>query len=1276
MINRHRLYLALTVLVTVTCSRDTTGPGSGPVRVTITGHNVVYLGSLPSYQATAIASNGDTIRSAVAWGSSDPAVATIDQNGVLDPLQLGRVVLTATVRNASDTIGVAIQLVPVVKIRVTPAQDSMYVGDSVHLIATLFDSIGEPLTGRQFQWKSSDTTHFTIDTTGLAVARRAGSAAVTVTVDSTVGGAFLESQLRVTTLVMPDSISLELHHPVIFIPGLFAATGTRLSDRGTVTWSASDSTVFQVSGAGGVTPVRLGSGWLDAAFAGLKESTLVRIIPERLKTVAVGISTYLYNSTMLKDSTIRVTASLVDSLNNIVTDNPVVWSSSDTTVLVVQGDTVPDAGATVKAVGYGNDVTITATSGGVSGTVPVWVALPASRMVVRPDSVQLAPGTSWPFNAYLLDSLGHQLAVKGNFDFTIQPLDTTIARGNGNAVIGVHPGRTLAVIAVSGFTDTVPVVVRSSTAGRMTWTVYPLELPEYTGPVFVDVRVLDTTGALITTPRTIHVWSTDTSVMSLGTATIAESSGYADFFFTSKRPGVATIYAQSDSIFGSTPAVTDAVTMPPVSVTPHIANLHQGDTLRLKANTSGHSYPITWSSSDPSRATVDTAGLVTAVNGGSVTITVAGLGTHDASSIAVISGTAPTITSISPDTLTPGASVTITGSGFDPSLASNSVQVNGIPANVTAASASSLTFTIASSAQYPCAPGGYGQLVVTSAGRVAAASSLFFATQFWDAHVGESRVLTGTGSQCVELEQRGGAYLMTLNNASTDPSTPTVFQVLGSYVVPADTPVTAAPPAPRPAVATSRFLDSLRTGVLMRRALLQQGRNLWQRFGNPLPGLAAARQAHPGLALSPGAAINGIVHVRVPRADRPDFCSSYVNVDARIVWTGAHTVVLEDTLAPLAGLIDQHLRPIGQEFDTAMYPILTKYFGDPLAMDAALGGTGHIAILLSPAVNAMGPLAFVSACDFFPEDEAPASNTSEIIYAQVPTVWAGGFASYTPDEWRRVLRSSLMHEAKHLTAYAVRLSRGIQPEEPWLEEASAVVAEELWTRNIYHSTWRGGTLYSKSLYCDVRPSFPECVDAPFAMFNAFAFLWEYASQADHRSPFGPTDDQDGSPEGSSWALLRWSIDQYASTEDGFLQALVQEPALTGVANLSARTGQPFSQLYSDWAVTMQLRDGGLPLPLSGIVPARFTFPSWNLADITDGMANDFPSDFPDAFPFHPRGGGEGFGMIYTDSLAGPGGAVMAFFMDGYQGGRQFLRLAGPTGGPPPANARVEIIRTQ
>lgn len=1272
MINRRRLYLALTVLATVTCSRDTTGPGSGPARIAITGHNVVYLGSLPLYQAVGITSKGDTIRSAVTWRSSDPTVATIDQNGVLSPIQLGHVVLTAALGKVSDTIGVAIQLVPVVKIRVTPAEDSIYVGDSVRLIATFFDSVGDLLTGRAFQWKSSDTTHFSIDTTGLAVARHAGSAAVTITVDSAVGGAFLESQLRVTTLVMPDSISLQLHHPVLFVPGLFAATGTRLSDRG-VAWSASDTTAFQVSSSGQITPVRPGSAWVFASLAALRESTLVRIVPEALKSIGVNCGGCY--SSVTHDSTVHISVVMLDSSGTEVDDNPVTWASSDSTILTVAGDTLPDAGAAIRGGKYGSAV-ITASSGGLKTSIPLQTVLLSTHLVVHPDSVEVAPGGYVFFYGYLEDSLGNTVARKAAGDFLTHTVDSTIARGSDNGLIGVRKGRTGAVIQVSGYTDTVPVIVRDSGTNAIHWTNDndQVEIAELTS--FQNaLQITDSAGAPVTKSKTIRVWSSDTTVVTVPTPNFVDSAGLLLVPLIARHYGHANVYAQTDSIYASFPLVVDSVYLPPLTLTPHALNLRQGDTVRLAPNLSSHLYSVAWTSSDPSRATVDTGGLVTAVAGGTTRVTASARGAHDTASITVISSGAPVISAAAPDTLKPGASITLSGTGFDPTPASNTVSVDGVAAAVTGATATSLTFTVATQSQYQCAAGHFGQVVVNSAGRVATANVPFLTAPRWTASTGSTQVLTGTGTTCVEIEPTGGAYLITLSNTSPDPALGASFQVLGDYAFQVDSALTMSAPQSARSITTSRFVDSLRTAQALRRGLLEQARNLWQRFGNPVPGLLATRQTRAGLALSPGAAIDGIVHVRVPRADRPDYCSSYVNVDARIVWTGAHTVVLEDTLAPLAGLIDQHLRPIGQEFDTAMYPILTKYFGDPFAMDSALGGTRHVTILLSPAVNAMGPLAFVSPCDFFPEDEAPASNTAEIIYAQVPTVWAGGFASYTPDAWRRVLRSSLMHEAKHLTAFAVRLSRGIQPETPWLEEASAVVAEELWTRNIYHSTWRGGTVYSKSLYCDVRPTFPECADAPFAMFNPFAFLWEYANQIDRRSPFGPTDDQDGSPEGSAWALLRWSIDQYASTEDGFLRALVQEPAATGIDNLAARTGQPFDQLYSDWAVTMQLRDGGMPLPV-GTVPARFSFPSWNLADITDGMANDFPGDFPDPFPFRTPGGGRPFGVILSDSLSGPGGSVISYFIDGPQSGRQFLRLAGPGGGAPPANSRVEIIRTQ
>jgi hypothetical protein len=50
--------------------------------------------------------------------------------------------------------------------------------------------------------------------------------------------------------------------------------------------------------------------------------------------------------------------------------------------------------------------------------------------------------------------------------------------------------------------------------------------------------------------------------------------------------------------------------------------------------------------------------------------------------------------------------------------------------------------------------------------------------------------------------------------------------------------------------------------------------------------------------------------------------------------------------------------------------------------------------------------------------------------------------------------------------------------------------------------------------------------------------------------------------GAGWALARWATDQYGPNEGTFLSSLVNEPALSGLPNLSIHTGQPIPQLLT------------------------------------------------------------------------------------------------------------------
>ena len=118
-------------------------------------------------------------------------------------------------------------------------------------------------------------------------------------------------------------------------------------------------------------------------------------------------------------------------------------------------------------------------------------------------------------------------------------------------------------------------------------------------------------------------------------------------------PGVATITATCGGLSGFT-ALT-CVGIESLAVTPVSANLPQASSLQLAATADyGGSWTedvttiVTWSSSDTSKAAVDSGGEVTGIAAGVATITADWLGEQGASSITVTGGSSLTIDTTSP----------------------------------------------------------------------------------------------------------------------------------------------------------------------------------------------------------------------------------------------------------------------------------------------------------------------------------------------------------------------------------------------------------------------------------------------------------------------------------------------------------------------------------------------------------------------------------------------------------------------------------------------------
>ncbi|HWC73047.1 MAG TPA: Ig-like domain-containing protein, partial [Gemmatimonadales bacterium] len=80
---------------------------------------------------------------------------------------------------------------------VSPATDSVVVGQTIQLTATPQDASGQPLPGKTVTWQTSDATIAAVNDTGLVRGMAEGSAVVTATSEGKYGLAAIKVQRAV-----------------------------------------------------------------------------------------------------------------------------------------------------------------------------------------------------------------------------------------------------------------------------------------------------------------------------------------------------------------------------------------------------------------------------------------------------------------------------------------------------------------------------------------------------------------------------------------------------------------------------------------------------------------------------------------------------------------------------------------------------------------------------------------------------------------------------------------------------------------------------------------------------------------------------------------------------------------------------------------------------------------------------------------------------------------------------------------------------------------------
>jgi hypothetical protein len=756
----------------------------------------------------------------------------------------------------------------------------------------------------------------------------------------------------------------------------------------------------------------------------------------------------------------------------------------------------------------------------------------------------------------------------------------------------------------------------------------------------------------------------------------------------SRGPGSAQITAEAAGVSGSAP-VTVTQVLTGLRISPAAPVMVLDEALQLAAvpvdargSAVDTSFTVTWSSSDPAVASIDQDGRLESREQGTTVVTASGGGYSDETTVEVRDGVRPVITEISPATLTPGDTATITGTAFSATASQNEVTVGGVAVTVVSATPTRLRIAMPVLGVFPCGPTAVREVRVSVGGLVTSAQHPVAGAARRELGIGESVALHGSGVACNELTG-GGTYLLSVFNTSLSPTAQTAFRLrgtapeeLGPDRLAAPGPVERIefrPPALQPDPAAEAHHRILEENNRVLRALT-----------------AAAPRRAPALPLAAVAqpvAIGDTRTFRMPDVDASgSLCTTFFVITARATFVGDHAVIWEDQAAPLAGQMDGRWQEVGREYEAVMHPIILEYFGDPQAYDPWLENQGRVHMLFSRRVNDFerGINGFVFSGDFFPVSQCAQSNQAPIFYGRAPTEPGSGYTGYTADTWAWGMRATIIHEVKHIVSYAKKLrlwrdgaSPSVNYEVVWLEEATARLAEEFYARALSGYGQGDNVTYQQSIWCERRvgTNHPQCDPIPNMIYKHFGAVYQYYANVESLSPLGPAVARDWTFYGSGWLLVRWAMDHAGTSEQAFSRALVDEPSLSGAANLAERMARPFSGMLADFTLAMLVDEH----PSGVRTRPELTFPSWNTRDIMKGLHEDHQNTsladvYTVPWPLPTRD--LGFGS-FDRSVAGIRGGTATFFrLTGGPGQHQLLELLSSGGITAPANLGLAIVRIQ
>ena len=494
-----------------------------------------------------------------------------------------------------------------VSIAVTPAAQSVLVNATQQFTATgtyadsSYADISSTVT-----WSSSDTTLATVNAAGLAIGVAAGNITVQAALGSIHGSTTLTvNPILVSLTVTAPDLTIDINTTAQFTATGNFSDGSAQDYTQLVSWSV-PGPVASIDNTGLATGLSIGTATVTANVGSINGSASLQVTAPTLLSILVTPDSTSVPLGISQSFTATGVFSNGDSQDLAAA----VWASSDSTKVPI------DSSGSAQTLGVAT-VTISATYGSITGSTSFTV-LPAAlvSIALNPSNSSIALGTTVPLTPVgtFTDGSTQTLSpVLWNSD------DPTVAfvAVNGTGLVSGNAIGSANISATSGsITGSTSVTVTPSVISSIAVTPGSVTIPAGTTQQFTAMATF--TDSSIQDVSSLATWSS-----SSGSVATVSSSGLA----AAVSVGSSTMTATMGSISGTGALTVGPAVLQSITLSPQNATMGKGTTLQFTAtgnysdgSTQDLTSLVTWTSSDSNTVSINSAGLATGRQFGSITI--------------------------------------------------------------------------------------------------------------------------------------------------------------------------------------------------------------------------------------------------------------------------------------------------------------------------------------------------------------------------------------------------------------------------------------------------------------------------------------------------------------------------------------------------------------------------------------------------------------------------------------------------------------------------------